>query len=229
MKWFKHMSDSSDDSFIEDLEEIFGLEGYARWWKLLEVIAKKMDKTNDCSASHTWVKWQSLLKGKKNKLILFLEHCQNEHKIKLEQNGNILKITCPKLLKLRDEHTRKSGVAREEVAPDLDPDLDTDKDIEEDPTLSEGQQAEAKSDGSFFKNNNLNRSGSGWNVLEHLSLPAYEKAVESIKFTNRNFDEMVKKYNDEFIAGTHKGQPPKDPDSAFNAWILKYTKGEWKT
>jgi hypothetical protein len=109
MKWFKHSANASDDSFIEGLEERFGLEGYARWWKLLEVIATKMDKTDSCSAEHSWVKWQSFLKGKRNKLTLFLEHCQNESKITLEQNGNILKITCPKLLKIRDEYSKKSG------------------------------------------------------------------------------------------------------------------------
>jgi len=40
MKWFKHYTDSSDDEFIAGLEEKFGLIGYARWWKLLETIAK---------------------------------------------------------------------------------------------------------------------------------------------------------------------------------------------
>jgi len=39
MKWFKHFTDASDDDFLQTIEDIFGLEGYARWWKLLEVIA----------------------------------------------------------------------------------------------------------------------------------------------------------------------------------------------
>ena len=109
MRWFKHYSDASDDAFIEGLEDKFGWEGYGRWWKLLEIIAKSMDKNSDPSAEHSWVKWQSLLKGKRNKLDSFLIHCQNEMKINLEQNGNILKINCPKLLELRDEYNRKSG------------------------------------------------------------------------------------------------------------------------
>jgi hypothetical protein len=109
MKWFKHMSDASNDSFMEELEDKFGWEGFGRWWKLLEIIATKMDETDLCSAEHSWVKWQSFLKGKRNKLELFLSHCQDKGKIKLEQNGNILKISCPKLLELRDEYSRKSG------------------------------------------------------------------------------------------------------------------------
>lgn len=109
MRWFKHFSDASDDSFIEGLEEKFGLEGYARWWKLLEIIARSMDKTDCCSATHSWVKWQSFLKGKRNKLETFLEHCQNESRITLKLNGNILEIKCPNLLKLKDEYNSKSG------------------------------------------------------------------------------------------------------------------------
>lgn len=109
MRWFKHYADASDDSFVEGLEDKFGLEGYARWWKMLEIIARSMDKTDGCSASHSWVKWQSFLKGKRNKLETFLEHCQNENKITFKLNGNILEIKCPNLLKLKDEYNSKSG------------------------------------------------------------------------------------------------------------------------
>jgi len=30
MKWFKHMSDASDDEFVSALEDEFGLEGYEK-------------------------------------------------------------------------------------------------------------------------------------------------------------------------------------------------------
>ena len=128
MKWFKHKSDASDDEFLSGLEANFGLEGYARWWKMLEVIAKQMDETDRCSAEYSWVDWQRFLKGKRNKLETFLVHCENKRKINLEQNGNILKIICPKLLELRDEHTRKirskAGLSREQ---DTDTDIDTEE------------------------------------------------------------------------------------------------------
>lgn len=109
MRWFKHFSNASDDDFLEELEEQFGLEGYARWWKLLEIIAKEMDKTEKCYSVHSWTKWQTFLKGKRNKLETFLVAIELRGKIKLEVNGNILKIICPKLLELRDEYSRKSG------------------------------------------------------------------------------------------------------------------------
>ena len=108
MKWFRHMADASDDEFLSEVEDIFGLEGYARWWKLLEIIAKQMDETDRCYAEYSWKKWQTFLKGKRNKLETFLVHSKNQRKINMEQNGNILKISCPKLLELRDNYSKRS-------------------------------------------------------------------------------------------------------------------------
>lgn len=110
MLWFKHFSDASDDDFLEELECEFGLEGYARWWKLLEVIARPMGKKHPHPyASHSIGKWCSFLKAKRKILIPFLEHCENKSRINVELNGNIMKITCPKLLEIKDEYYRKSG------------------------------------------------------------------------------------------------------------------------
>ena len=128
MKWFRHMSDMSDDEFVVELEQIFGLEGYARWCKLLEAIAKQMNKTDKCSVSYPWSKWQTILRGKQKKLETFLEHLENQRKIFLKQNGNILEIGCRKLLDLRDEYTKKSGQTpdrcQENVAPEVEVDVD---------------------------------------------------------------------------------------------------------
>jgi hypothetical protein len=131
MKWFKHLSAASDDEFVAELEDIFGWEGYGRWWKILEIIAKQMDETERCHVEYSWIRWQSLLKGKRNKLETFLVHCQNQGKMKLEQNGNVLKIICPKLLELRDEYSRKSGQApdtkQDKVAQEAEADTDTER------------------------------------------------------------------------------------------------------
>ncbi len=131
MRWFKHFSDASDDDFIESLEEKFGLEGYARWWKILEIISKAMDK-NPCdpSASHPMKKWCQLLKAKPKILLTFLAHSENLGRICWEQNENIIIIKVPKLLKLRDEYSRKSGYSPDKLpakSTELDTELDIDK------------------------------------------------------------------------------------------------------
>lgn len=111
MKWFKHMAGAGDDEFIEWLEEEYGFEGSGRWWRICEKIAQNMDKNNnDPSAEHTWVKWQNILRGKRSVLISFLSAIERRSKMKLEQNEFKMKITIPKMLELRDEHTSRSGV-----------------------------------------------------------------------------------------------------------------------
>ncbi len=117
MKYIKHISDSSNDDFIVELEDAFGLEGYARWWKLLEAIAAQMKTSEDYTLAYPWSKWQIILKGKRKKLEIFLEHCQEKQKIFLKHSqnvsetngkssGNILEISCPKLKEIKDNYTR---------------------------------------------------------------------------------------------------------------------------
>lgn len=123
MRWFKHMTDASDDEFLVQLESEFGLEGYARWWKLLEAVASHMDGTKRTSAAYPWSKWCLILRAKREKLGRFLEHLANQHRINLKQTGDILEISVPKLLKFRDEYSRKSGHSPDKVAPDTETDI----------------------------------------------------------------------------------------------------------
>lgn len=115
MKWFKHKTDCSSREFMAILEDQFGLEGYARWFKILEEIGKNMSGENGCSAIYPWSKWQTILKGKRKKLGTFLEHLENKSKIKLKENGEILEIECRKILEIKDEYSRKSGHCPEEL------------------------------------------------------------------------------------------------------------------
>lgn len=109
MRWFKHMTDASDDEFMILIEAEFGLAGYARWFKILEEVGRKMDKSDRCAAAFPWNVWQTKLKGKPKLLRTFLERLANLQRIKLKETGNVLEIEVPKLLKIRDEYSKKSG------------------------------------------------------------------------------------------------------------------------
>lgn len=123
MRWFKHMVDASEDPTIAEIEAEFGLEGYARWWKLLEKVASQMKKPDECSASYPWEKWQTFLKGKRKKLETFLEHLENKQKINLKQNGNVLEITIPNLLKIKDNYTKNLQAADKKVSKQKEEEL----------------------------------------------------------------------------------------------------------
>lgn len=117
MKWFKHKTNSSDREFLKEVENIFGLEGYARWFKLLEKIGSVMGGENGCSASYPWSDWQTFLKGKRNKLETFLEHLENKQRIKRKLTGNILEIECSKMLEIKDNYTTNLQVTNNKLSP----------------------------------------------------------------------------------------------------------------
>lgn len=139
MKWFKHMSNTSDEPFMAELEALFGLEGYARWMKICESVAQQMTKGSPiCSVAYPWSKWQTILKGKRNKLVSFLEHLSKKRRINLKQNGEILEIEVPEMALLRDEYSKKSGQNPEDVPSkelELDPEVETETNTEKEEVI----------------------------------------------------------------------------------------------
>ena len=57
MKWFKHMTGSWDDEKLSAVIDILGMEGYGFYWRLLEVIAEKLDANNETSCTFSAKKW----------------------------------------------------------------------------------------------------------------------------------------------------------------------------
>jgi hypothetical protein len=130
MRWFKHLSSASDDPFLVDLEARFGLEGYARWWKLLEAVASQVNpKEGRWTVSYPWTKWQQILQGKRKKLETFLEHLANQRRISAVPSGNILEIGICNLQKYIDEYSRKSGHDPDKLRT-KDTDTDTEAETE---------------------------------------------------------------------------------------------------
>jgi len=146
MKWFRHMSDASDDEFIASLEAEFGDSGYAWWWKTLEKISRNMDGTNRHHAEYPIDHWMAFLRIKRRKnLEKFLEFCEKNQKFSYEFSGNILKIGCLKLLELKDEYSKKSG-----QTPDRCPDKlpSQKKNTEEDTEQEKKERLLTESSGS---------------------------------------------------------------------------------
>ncbi|MDR1947602.1 MAG: DUF4373 domain-containing protein [Desulfovibrio sp.] len=78
MRWFKHMTASSDDEKLSRLIDACGLEGYGFWWRVLEIVAAQVDKDNEPSVSYSVSKWCSLLgihHHKFHKLIRICAEC----------------------------------------------------------------------------------------------------------------------------------------------------------
>jgi len=109
MLWFKHFTDCDRSEGLSFLIDEFGFEGYGRWFRLLEIVAEKMDKTDRCHAEYSESKWCSLLLCNRKKLNSFLVITEFKLKTNITRTGNIIKIEIPNLLKKRDEYTKRSG------------------------------------------------------------------------------------------------------------------------
>ena len=93
---------------MKALKHQLGWEGIGRYWALMEIVAMKMDRSSRCHYEQSESEWLKFLGLKKNKLSLFLVCLENVFNIKVVHSQNIIRIEIPKLLKKRDDYTKKS-------------------------------------------------------------------------------------------------------------------------
>lgn len=132
MRWFKHMADSHTDERLALVQAELGLEGYGFYWLTLETIAKQMDANSDRTSVEYPVKiWQKIYGFSPKKLRKFVGFFADSQIFTADFSGNSLTIDCPKLLKYRDEWSRKKrknfGVTPERLRS-KDTDTDTELD-----------------------------------------------------------------------------------------------------
>jgi len=117
MKWFKHYSDASQDEKLVALEAEFGLEGYARYWKILEIIASQMGADNGkCSVTYPTKLWCRYLTVRTKILDRYLLHSENLSLMFSVTENDLLTISVPKLLEIRDNHSRNLQAKKPQLA-----------------------------------------------------------------------------------------------------------------
>jgi len=112
------MCDETEAEFESWLIHEHGMEGFGRWTRLQQIVAKTMNRTPRCSAAYPVSEWARFLAAKANKLETYLKSLEDQGQISLKRTGNILEIEVPNLLKKRDEYTSKSGHSPEFVPSD---------------------------------------------------------------------------------------------------------------
>ena len=141
MRWFKHLTQASEDEKLAEILELHGAEGYGVYWLILEKIAFLMDGTDKTSARYSIKKWAKFC-GKSPKILRkFLETFQKLSLFNIEiceNNSDFLVIECRKLLKYRDEYSKKSGQTPDNdrtnsgETPDQETETETETDTETD-------------------------------------------------------------------------------------------------
>ena len=128
MRWFKHLSAAHDDDALAAILEEMGPVGYGIYWLLLEHFAAVMEK--DCTAvpelTHSEAKWANVCccsartfsKFAQRAAELLLISCKTLAELRQYSGRTLakrLQIGIPKLLKYRDEYSRKSGVTPDKL------------------------------------------------------------------------------------------------------------------
>ena len=107
MRWFKHLSVARNDPTMRLLLAEFGFEGYGLYWTILEIIAENLDNKNITSATMTAKQWCNSVKISPKKFQKVLVFCSENFCFSFKNNQELITINCPKLLKYRDEYSRK--------------------------------------------------------------------------------------------------------------------------
>lgn len=119
MKWFRHYADASThDALVTQIEDEFGLEGYARFLKLLEAVVQSMESKNDDPVFKTsWKRINQILGCKRRKAEEFLDYLENISQTKIKKAEKMVSITMPWLPDLLDKNASSSKTRQASVEP----------------------------------------------------------------------------------------------------------------
>lgn len=117
MKWFKHMTNDLDDSFIQDLIYKYGGNGYLVYFGTISLICKEQKKEITCKATFP----AHILKRKFHlsvrKIREILNFCVDKTQLSFIFYEENFDFYYPKILEIKDEYSRKSCQAPDNVPP----------------------------------------------------------------------------------------------------------------
>lgn len=134
MKWFKHFTDSDKSESISTLIGKEGITGYGRWFRLLEIVASRMERGSDrCDAEYPMAWWCEKLQASPMEAWKFFKTCEALFQISVQTDDQTaikcrssrvqvrhmtrskIRVVIPNLLKRRDEYCSKSGQNRDKI------------------------------------------------------------------------------------------------------------------
>ena len=119
MKWFKHHSNSHRDSTLKGIFRKYGLEGEARFWRLIELMAEQFQNDDvqfefDLETIRESLRFRSV-----NDCRPFLDLLTTLTQMKIEYSGNNCRIIYRKILEIKDNHARNLQVADKSLTSNL--------------------------------------------------------------------------------------------------------------
>tara|TARA_Y100000296_G_C5164312_1_gene253691 strand:- start:506 stop:1309 length:804 start_codon:yes stop_codon:yes gene_type:complete len=136
MKWFKHETDVIHSEKMAKLIEEFGFEGYGRYWRIMEIIAERMDETDRCYAELPEREWLRYLVVRRPLFHRYLVVIGQLFDNKVITNGLLIRIEIPNLLKKRDNYTKNLQVTCKKLASkEVEVEVEVDKELKKSKNL----------------------------------------------------------------------------------------------
>ena len=106
MKWFKHMTDSLDDPFIQSLIDEFGHAGYVAWFGLIEIICKENGTkiTGQLSINPKYL--ERKLRLRCSTLARLFLRCSSIGKLSVDFQKDLWIFQFNKILDIKDNYTK---------------------------------------------------------------------------------------------------------------------------
>jgi len=117
MKWFKHMTECRNGSTMQKIFAEFGLEGEARFWRFLELCAAQWDGKSYPEITISKVLLREQLRFRCwNDTRKILERLANDSFMSFVEYPKHVVFKIPKLLEIKDNHTKNLQVAGKSLA-----------------------------------------------------------------------------------------------------------------
>lgn len=116
MKWFMHETDSIHSEKLNKIIEEFGFQGYGRYWRIMELVAERMDFTGKCSLELPEKEWLRYLVVRRPLFHRYLVVICQLFDIHTITTGSLIRIEIPNLLKKKDNASRNLQVKKEKIA-----------------------------------------------------------------------------------------------------------------
>ncbi|MCK5605369.1 hypothetical protein KAR91_25990 [Candidatus Pacearchaeota archaeon] len=152
MKWFKHISVSLDDPFIQDLMDEFGSDGYLVFFGTLEMMSREFNTESPgiVTLPHNFIRRKLRLSW--HKISTIYRFCEKEGRFFVTDNGRKITINCPKLKDLCDDWTKKLLRSSLEVTPPkLPPEEEVEVEEEEEVEVDNKKEYKEKSFVQFWE------------------------------------------------------------------------------
>lgn len=150
MRWFKHMTAARRDEKLVRLQDEFGVEGYGIYIMILEIIAEQMDGDSEkCSVAFSERFWRKEIGILPKKLKNFVTFSKKIGIFSVKTEGDQIDISCPNLLKYRDEYATKRARENAEKSGQTPDNVRSDSDHSASASSQEGKPMEDEGGNPF--------------------------------------------------------------------------------